>query len=299
VNSARRKYPWAEPDDLYQWGMIGLLRALRSPTRDPSRPLEPFAAQAIRNEIRNCPELRRGVDRVLLGRVSEAHDRLMAAEVRRPAAWQIAAEANRIEAERAARSGRPAREALEVVDVERGLGMLAVASPESIDARRELGWEPEAGEAAPGAIIPEGWFEAFATVIDRMIDDCGLRGDKLFVLRHLVFGTSDAASASEALGTSPGNVRVLKTRARGAIEQRVDTCLAKVGVHGCGTMIVAMALLGAAEDEVGLGVATSGEGILARARVALARGAHDGESPGWLLDLVDLLHIFARKVGET
>lgn len=303
VNAARRRYPWAAADDLHQWGAIGLLKALRSSTRDPDLPLEPFAVKAIRNEIHNCPEIRRGVDRALLARVSQAHDSLMAADVRRPTPDRIVAESKRLDAQRSARSGRPAHPALTPEQVEQALQMLAVASPESIDARMELGWEPSFVERGPGARIPPGWFDAFAKVVDRMIDDCGLGREKSFVLRHLVFGATMAggepttAAASAALSTSEGNIRVLKLRARRAVEDRVAACLEQVGVAEKAQLLTCMILLAAYQDEVAMATSARAEEALVDLRAALERGVKESRSPEWLLHLVELLLVFVRKVG--
>jgi RNA polymerase sigma factor (sigma-70 family) len=303
VNAARRRYPWADPDDLFQWGVIGLLKAMRSTSRDPDRPFEPFAMQAIRHEIRSSPEVKRGVNRVLLARTSQAHDSLMAAGHRRPQPAQIAGEANRLEALRAARLQRAPLPNLTSTDVEHGLQMLAVASPESVEAMLEMGREPPLGDADPGGRLPPNWFDAFAKVADAMIDDCGLSKDKSFVLRHLVFGTTlggieaTTSTVSEALGTSEENIRVLKHRARRAVEERVAACLEELGSRDDAPALSCLILLAAYQDEVRMTSSVEAEEILVNLHAAVQRGVRERRSPEWLLQLLELLLVFIRKIG--
>ena len=298
---ARRRCPWADPEDLHQRGALGLLSAIRSPARKTDRPLAPFAWASIRNAIRGSPEIERGVDRVLLGRVIAGHDSLLASGTNCPDPVQIAEEANRL----SANSKHPHKAALMARDVERALAMLAFVSTSSIEKLCESGWELATGDGS-SALPSSAWFDAFTDALDRMLDDCCLSENKVFVAKHLVFGwplsrnpavpgdpptVPSSETVARVLSVSGENVRQLKVRARGAITARFGACLEDAGlVHANDCLWAILALLTSMEDEANLNLSalTTAPSVLVEARAVLSRRARDGSSPRWLADLVEL-----------
>jgi RNA polymerase sigma factor (sigma-70 family) len=306
---AHGRYPWAEVDDLIQRGAIGLLAALRSPSRQTDRAFPPFALVSIRNAIRGCPEVARGLDRRLVAQVREAHDSLLLQGCFRPDETAIAAEANRLACQ------RRRAESLSPADITRGLEMLDFHAGVALEDLVACGREP-VSQTRPAWEQSESWFIAFMEALERMLEDCALSEHKVFVARHILFGwpvrdpdamgkvrVLDGPSVAERLGTSVANIRQLKLRARKAIRARIHAALKAADLHDAEPCLWAVVVLLAAveedEDDVGPLALGDFESVLTKAYGVLSNRVLHGLAPRWLCELTALVLWRLRKAGES
>jgi DNA-directed RNA polymerase specialized sigma24 family protein len=213
VVASLRSAPWAEWDDLYQEGWLGLIDAVQAPTRKVDEPFAQYARTIIWRKIHNSVAFTRGVgaDRTLLAIVTAANQVLLQRGVHQPTFAEIAAEVTA--------AGRECSEG----DVKRVLTKLAVASKESVEKLAEEGRELRQGDP-PRPPPPRDWGPKWERMLAGLTRACQMTAEGRRAFYDHVLGVSDARIAAR-LEIKAGALRTRLSRLRDGVEATVAKAL--------------------------------------------------------------------------